>query len=110
MLQILSYNKQSELVWPEGNVTVSGADNGLLFPLYLNKTAPQQMFDPTLFRAVDITFAGALLSHFYSCRAICCICIFAELLAEHPMPICCLLTLAPCMIETLLTGCTTAHG
>lgn len=47
-----------KLVWPQGNVTVAGADNGLTYGLYLNKTAPQQMFDPTLFRAIDIDFAG----------------------------------------------------
>jgi len=57
-LQIISYNKVDKLVWPQGNVTVAGADNGLTYGLYLNKTAPQQMFDPTLFRAIDIDFAG----------------------------------------------------
>lgn len=61
VLQIITYNEVDKLVWPEGNVTVAGADNGLTYGLYLNKTAPQQMFDPTLFRAIDIDFAGAHL-------------------------------------------------
>ena len=62
-MQIIEYNTLREIQWPFGKINVTGADNGLIYPLYLNKTAQQQMFDPTLFRAIDITFAGA-----------CCVC------------------------------------
>jgi hypothetical protein len=58
-VQIIEYNTLREIQWPYGKINVTGADNGLIYPLYLNKTAQQQMFDPTLFRAVDISYAGA---------------------------------------------------
>lgn len=49
------------LQWPQGNITVQGADNGLIYGMYLNKTTEQQMFDPSLFRPVNISyFPGAL--------------------------------------------------
>ncbi len=48
------------LQWPQGSVTVQGADNGLVFDFYLNKTRPEQMFDPSLFRTMNISFQGAL--------------------------------------------------
>ena len=47
------------LQWPQGSVAVQGADNGLVFDFYLNKTRPEQMFDPSLFRTMNISFQGA---------------------------------------------------
>ena len=58
--QILEYNEQEVLQWPQGSVTVQGADNGLVFDFYLNKTRPEQMFDPSLFRTMNISFQGAI--------------------------------------------------
>lgn len=62
--QILEYNQLRTIQWPYGKLNVTGADNGLIYPLYLNKTERQQMFDPTLFRAIDISFAGEVLEAF----------------------------------------------
>ena len=59
VVQILEYNQQTVLQWPQGSVDVQGADNGLIFDFYLNKTRPEQMFDPSLFRTVNISYAGA---------------------------------------------------
>ena len=56
--QIVEYNQQRELQLPYGNLRVQGADNGLVFGLYLNKTAPQQMFEPTVFRPINISYQG----------------------------------------------------
>ncbi len=57
-MQIVEYNQQTVLQWPQGSVDVQGADNGLIFDFYLNKTRPEQMFDPSLFRTMNISYAG----------------------------------------------------
>ena len=59
---MIDFNASPVIQWPLGNISVKGADNGLTFPLYLNKTAPQQMFDPSLNRPIDIMFQGAAVA------------------------------------------------
>lgn len=57
-LQIITYNEQSILRRPEGNIVVQGADDGLDFPSYLNKTAEQQIFDPAVNQPMNSMYQG----------------------------------------------------
>lgn len=45
------------LQWLHGNISVQGADNGMIYGMYLNKTLEQQMFDPNLMRPVNTTYS-----------------------------------------------------
>lgn len=59
-MQILEFNNQTILRRPKGNIVVKGADNGVDFSSYLNKTAEQQIFDPALNQPVNTMYQGAL--------------------------------------------------